>query len=301
MYALGLIGYPLEHSLSPRLHGAALRTLGLAGDYQLYPVPPLPQGAPGLAQLLAQVQRGQLHGLNVTIPHKQSVQPLLGTLTPAAQAIGAVNTIFCQDGQLCGDNTDAPGFLQDLQRLQLVGGPDGGSAPGHALVLGAGGSARAVVYALLGAGWRVSLAARRVAQAQALLVSLGEPAGRAYPLEVGSLQSLAAEVNLLVNTTPVGMWPRVEASPWPAGAPLPPGALVYDLVYNPPETELVRTARQAGLLASSGLGMLVEQAALALERWTGRSVPRRPMWLAVPEFLPADDRFLDGGIDDRDG
>ena len=110
----------------------------------------------------------------------------------------------------------------------------------------------------------------------------------ALTLDASGLQALHSRVHLVVNATPVGMWPHVEGNPWPGDVALPPQAVVYDLVYNPPETALVRAARSAGLAARSGLGMLVEQAALALERWTGLPVPRQPMWEAVPEFANPD-------------
>jgi len=162
---LGLVGWPLDHSLSPRMHNAALQTLGLAGEYRLYPIPPLPEGVTALSELLDRMRQGELKGLNVTIPHKQNVLSLLDEMTPAAQAIGAVNMIYSQGKQLTGNNSDAFGFLADLKRVfpSIFQEPDS-----TALVLGAGGSARAVVYALAQAGWRVMVAARRVQQAEQL-------------------------------------------------------------------------------------------------------------------------------------
>jgi len=279
-YHLGLIGYPLAHSLSPRLHHAALRALGLNGEYQLYPTPPFPEGSSRLCELLANLRTGKLHGLNVTIPHKQNVIPLLDILTPPASAIGAVNTIFCQDGNLMGDNTDAPGFMADLR--QFIAGN-----PSSALVLGAGGSARAVVYALAQSGCRVYLAARRLDQAQGLAQDMSKAGDRlkseivALRLKAEVMEQVTSTCDLIVNTTPVGMHPNTGASPWPMELPFPQGAAVYDLVYNPSETMLVRLARQSGLLATTGLGMLIEQAALAFERWTGQPVPREVMRKAV--------------------
>jgi shikimate dehydrogenase len=305
---LGLIGWPLGHSLSPRLHSAALQALGLAGEYQLYPLPPLPEGQAQLAALVDQLRRGQIHGLNVTIPHKQAVLPLVDELTPAARAIGAANTLYLQSGRLVGDNTDAPGFMADLQRLGFLcpaednsnlgtaqrGEPEGRDAKScvsmndqllgqthNVLVLGAGGSARAVCWALAGAGWQVSIAARRMEQAAALAASLGG-AARGLTARLLDADSLQGPFALMINTTPLGMFPQVESSPWPEGLPLPSGAAVYDLVYNPPETALLRAARAAGLPAANGLGMLIEQAALALEIWTGKNVPRNVMWDAIP-------------------
>jgi len=290
--SLGLIGYPLGHSLSPRLHTAALQALGLPGEYHLYPLAPGPELQPALNALLERMRRGELHGLNVTIPHKQAVVPLLDECSPAAEAIGAVNTIVARHGRLIGDNTDAPGFLADLRRAfpRL-------SASGDALMLGAGGAARAVIYALATAGWRVHAAARRPEQAHALVAGLyraippGLPAGapadaslHALALGASALAGLPT-LSLVVNTTSAGMAPDTALDPWPADAPFPTAAVLYDLVYNPPETALMRRAAQAGLAVTNGIGMLVEQAALAFERWTGLEAPRKTMWQAVREFI----------------
>ena len=284
MFRLGLIGYPLGHSLSPGIHQAALQAMGLAGEYRLYPVEPLPVGQDDLAQLVDWVRLGELDGLNVTIPHKPSVVPLLDELTPTATGIGAVNTIFREGDRLLGDNTDAPGFLAELQRLNVTG-------PGRALVLGAGGSARSVVFGLAQQGWQIRIAARRLGQAQSLANSIAQ--ARMAPelpqatilSRPGLLGGLSAD--LIVNTTPVGMTPLLDANPWPADLPLPRGAFVYDLIYNPAETLLLGAARQAGLQTANGLGMLVEQAALSLERWTGKPVPRAAMWAALEDFIQA--------------
>ena len=296
MYRLGLIGYPLGHSLSPGIHQAALLAMGLPGEYCLYPVEPLPQGEAALKQLVERVRQGELDGLNATIPHKPSVLSLLDGLTPTAEGIGAVNTIYRDGERLLGDNTDAPGFLADLER-------QGVSQPGIALVLGAGGSARSVVYALAGRGWQVRIAARRLDQAQTLARDilqaspensrhcqqsshqLAQP-DSALQLTRQEIEA-ALPVELVVNTTPVGMAPLLDSDPWPAGLPLPDGAFIYDLIYNPAESQLLGAARRSGLGCANGLGMLVEQAALALERWTARPVPRPPMWKALEEFIAA--------------
>ncbi|HVN55591.1 MAG TPA: shikimate dehydrogenase [Anaerolineaceae bacterium] len=283
---LGLTGWPLRTSLSPRLHQAALAAAGLEGDYGLFPVPPLPEGAADLAELTGRIRREDLDGINVTIPHKLHVIPFLDQLAPAAEAIGAVNTIFVRDGILYGDNTDAPGFLADL-RLQMGAGIAGLNSRRSALVLGAGGSARAVAYALARSGWEIWIAARRVEQAQQLADQIAgflSQDGREFHvivLESEDLHNASADFSLVVNTTPLGMAPDVSASPWPADLPFPRGAFVYDLVYAPAETALVRRAREAGLRAANGLGMLVEQAAEAFERWTGHAAARERMRQAV--------------------
>jgi shikimate dehydrogenase len=274
-----LIGYPLGHSLSPRLHKAALEAAGLEGEYSLYPV--APDDRAGLAALAGRLRSGELSGLNVTIPHKANVIPLVDSLTDGAASIGAVNTLYMKDGALIGHNTDAPGFMKDLARFL------GQSEPTRrkAVVLGSGGGARAVVHALVGGGWDVTVAAVLMDQAEALVASLAAGPGgsllRALPTGPGSLAPILDEIDLLVNASPVGMSPQTGESPWPAGLALPPGAAVYDLVYNPRETRLVREARAAGLRAVTGLGMLVEQAALSFECWTRAAASVQAMFAAA--------------------
>lgn len=280
MIQLGLIGYPLAHSLSPRLHQAALHACDLQGDYSLFPVEP--DNIQGLEAILDRVRAGEITGLNVTIPHKQTVIPLVDALTPTARAIGAINTIYLRDGSLIGDNTDAAGFRADLKKhLSTVPRRHGKLT---ALVLGAGGSARAIVYALVNDGWEVKIAARRVKQAHRLALS--------YPgneIRIANLKSLQTNLppltfDLLVNTTPVGMAPNIDQCPWPENLAFPERAVIYDLVYNPRETKLVRDACLQGRLATTGLGMLIEQAALSFEIWTGH----RPLAEAMFDALSQD-------------
>ncbi len=267
MIQLGLIGYPLGHSLSPKIHTAALKASGLDGSYSLFPI--VPDGKQGLKELLARVRSGGITGLNVTIPHKQNVIELMDELTPTAKAIGAVNTIYLREGKLVGDNTDAPGFLTDLKKF--IGSRELGIGNRKsATVLGAGGSARAVVYALLNDGWEVTIAARRIEQAEQLANSFTN-----YQLQVSDFSSfITHHSSLIANTTPLGMIPHIEASPLPENITLSPDTIIYDLVYNPRETKLVKDARAQGLSATTGLGMLIEQAALAFEIWTGHTPPR---------------------------
>jgi shikimate dehydrogenase len=287
-YSLGLTGYPLHHSLSPRMHAAALRDYGLQGKYQLYPV----EDAADLHKLLIRLRQGSLQGLNVTIPHKGSILSLLDVLTSTSRAIGAANTIFCRDGQLVGDNTDTAGFLADLDSLGWSQRVDQSHV---ALVLGSGGAARAVVYALTRSGWQVTIAARRREKAQALLETIQSSEGdgvstgeikqlSAIHLGEESLSSIDPAPGLIVNTTPLGMFPHQNASPWPQDLVFPVGAAVYDLVYNPAETALLKVARAGGLRVTNGLGMLVEQAALSFEIWTGMDAPREVMRQAVQEY-----------------
>ncbi|RME34770.1 MAG: shikimate dehydrogenase, partial [Deltaproteobacteria bacterium] len=264
----------LAHSRSPEIQNAALQKAGLHDwRYELLPTPP-----EDLPQAVARIRQADCAGGNVTIPHKEAIIPLLDALTPAAQAIGAVNTLFKRNGQLWGDNTDAEGFWLDLRQAF------GDLPPREALLLGAGGAARAVAYALARRGWGVTVAARRVTQAETLCRGLSSTVrGALHPLALDALPSAIgnrkSEIGnhqlplLIVNCTPVGMHPDVDASPWPPGAPFPAGAHLYDLVYNPEETRLIQQARAAGLPAVNGLGMLRTQAALAFRRWTVEGRP----------------------------
>jgi shikimate dehydrogenase len=278
VWCLGLVGWPLKHSLSPVLHQAALAAHALTGDYRVFPIPP--EGVqPGFSALFKEMREGRLDGLNVTVPYKQTVLPFLDRLSPAAQGVGAVNTIYSREGQLIGDNTDIDGFSEDLGNLEWR---ICGVTNKKALVLGAGGAARSVVYVLLNDEWAVTIAARRLEQAVALARDFASlsPDILCVPLD----EELAhLDVDLIVNTTPVGMYPNINESPWPASQPLPPNAAVYDLIYYPAETQLMRAAT----CSRNGLGMLVEQAALAFEIWTGLPAPRAEMRRAAEHRLTA--------------
>lgn len=278
-FRLGLIGYPLGHSLSPKIHSAALKACNLQGDYSLFPIHP--EDKPALQTLLARVRSGEITGLNVTIPHKRNVIEFMDELTPTAQAIGAVNTIYLEDNKLVGDNTDVLGFLRDLHLFIAVSDSEI-EKNDSAIVLGAGGSARAIVYGLLRDDWNVTILARSFDQAQELAISFPEYKSRIKFREIKDFHKLELSYpQLVVNTTPVGMYPNIDASPLPEDVILPNGSLIYDLVYNPRETKLVRIAHSKGLLASTGLGMLIEQAALAFEMWTGHNPPRDVLYQAV--------------------
>ncbi|MDH7486703.1 MAG: shikimate dehydrogenase [Anaerolineae bacterium] len=277
---LGIIGWPVEHSLSPTMHNAAFAALGLNWVYLPLPVPP-GQVEAALRGLLTLGFRGA----NVTVPHKEAVMPHLDSITEVAQAIGAVNTLVVGEGRLVGDNTDGAGFLAALQEAGFE--PRGR----RALVLGAGGAARAVAYALATAGAQVTVLNRTLSRTEALIQHLAPavPPNSLSPrlLDRDALVEEAVRADLLVNATSVGMWPDAEHSPWPDELPLPSHLTVFDLVYNPPETRLLRQARRAGAQAIGGLGMLVHQGALAFRLWTGHSPPLEAMWTACERALTA--------------
>jgi shikimate dehydrogenase len=259
------------------MHNAAAAAAGL--DYVYVPLPVRPEDVETAVPALPTLG---FRGVNVTIPHKQAVMPLLDEIDPAAAAIGAVNTIVVEPGSrgaatkgrlgqggMVGYNTDWSGFLADLAALGVaVAGRD-------CLVLGAGGSARAIVYGLMTAGARIQVLARRVEQARELIADLEAGfLGETRLLECRSLAELETAVStttapLIINTTPQGMTPNEISSPWPDDLPFPDGTFVYDLVYNPRQTKLMRQAQAAGCGAANGLGMLVQQGALAFQLWTG--------------------------------
>jgi len=287
-YHLGLIGYPIQHSLSPLLHRAALKATGIRGDYQLFPVEGLPQGNHQLKMVIEKLNDGELDGVNVTIPHKQNVIAYVDALSNDARCVGAVNTLYKRDGLLQGENTDVKGFIHDLHRIGVKNGENR-----LACVLGAGGGARAVIWGLLNSGWRVYILARNLEKSQSLIEGICANGASVYPdvknkmrgllLDPQVIKKLIEEeaVHLIVNATPLGMTSHPSGSAWPADIPLPKDAVVYDLVYTPPVTELIRQAQHWGVPAFNGLGMLVEQAALAFEIWTGIPAPRGAMWKQI--------------------
>ncbi|HLT58103.1 MAG: shikimate dehydrogenase [Limnochordales bacterium] len=275
---VGIIGWPVAHSLSPRMHNRAFAHLDMNWVYVPFPVHPseLETAVRGLRAL-------SVRGFNVTIPHKTAIVPLLDRLTPAAAAIGAVNTVINQDGYLVGDNTDGIGFVRSLRDEA-----DFDPAGSRVVVLGAGGAARAVAFALADAGvTRLVIANRTPARAQELAAAVARPGLEtgALGLDSPELREELAGADLLVQTTPAGM----EGG---SGAALPvpenwlhPPLIVCDIVYTPPLTPLLAAARRRGLRIVPGWGMLLYQGAAAFERWTGRPPPVAIMRAALLEVL----------------
>lgn len=264
---VGLFGWPVTHSISPQMHNAAFVARQMNWRYLAFPVPPdrVPAAVASLPAL-------GLRGVNVTVPHKQAVMPHLQNWTAAAEAIGAVNTIVVEeDGQLTGDNTDGAGFIADLNAHAVD------AARKRALVIGAGGSARAVVYGLAEAGVHsIAILNRTVAKAVDLAATMQayfpqiRISGAAFPDDV---TRSAQDADLIVNCTSLGMEPRIEGLPWEENVEFRADQIVYDLVYNPAMTRLLQLASTDGATSIGGLGMLVYQGAIAWEKWTGEAAP----------------------------
>lgn len=273
---LGLIGDPVEHSLSPALHSFLLSRAGLNYCYLAFRV-----GREGLGAALAGMRALGIRGFNVTIPHKEAVIPLLDRLSPEAEGIGAVNVVVNEGGVLIGHNTDCKGFLRGLEARGI---PLSGM---KAVVVGAGGAAAAAVFGLLSAGAEVAVANRTFSRAEALarrFSRLGTV--EAAPLE--GLPGLLREAELLVNATPLGMWPHTERTPVPPEF-LRGDVVVYDLIYNPLKTKLLREAEARGCSVIRGLEMLVHQGVGALELWTGHRFRAEDVAAAL--------EYLEGAMD----
>ena len=253
----GVIGWPIGHSLSPRLHGHWLKRYGIAGYY--VPIGLAPEDFE--AGLLSLPRLG-FRGVNVTIPHKEAALALASEATAAAREIGAANTLtFRRDGTIHADNTDGYGFVENLRQTA----PGWDARRGPALVLGSGGSARAVIAALLADGApEVRIANRNAARAEGLAAHFG---GRIRVVSWAEAPESAAGAATIVNTTPVGM--GSDAVPIDLGH-ADRGALVADVVYGRTATPLVAAARGLGLTAVDGLGMLLHQGVPGFERWFGR-------------------------------
>jgi shikimate dehydrogenase len=248
-----VMGHPVAHSRSPMLHGYWLKRYGIPGSYERVDVPP-----EGLADFFARFKEEGWVGGNVTVPHKIAVMPYLGRIEDAAKVINAVNTLWWENGELVGGNTDAIGFIGNLD--ELATGWDRSAK--KALILGAGGATRAVVYGLRSRGLEVALCNRTVAKAEALAAHFGNGVtGKG----LDKLEALIGDADLLVNTTSLGMVGQPPLEIDLAG--LKPEAIVYDIVYVPLETGLLKSAKARGLRTVDGLGMLLHQAVEGFRHW----------------------------------
>ena len=276
---VGLIGYPLGHTISPAFQQAAFDHHSLPVKYHAWPTHP-----DLLEKKVHSLRGGEYLGANVTVPHKERVAGLVDRLDAAAAAIGAVNTVVRENGSLAGYNTDAYGFATSLR---VTGGFDPRGK--RAVILGAGGAARAAVFALAEEGVRsLVIANRTLERAESLAASVGGTVCEvaAVPLGGAGLERAAADADLIVNSTSVGMQGGDAGSVSPLRAQLiPASALVYDMVYNPAQTPLLEEAAEAGAACLGGLSMLVYQGAGAFERWTGLDAPVQVMFEAAEEAL----------------
>jgi len=259
-----IIGDPVEHTMSPAMHNAAFQKMGLDYLYIPFRVAPeqLPQAVAGLNAL-------NVAGFNVTIPHKVAVMPLLDGLDPLAEKIGAVNTVVNEDGKLRGYNTDGDGFYRVL--LEQGFSPQGKNV----VLMGAGGAARAIAYTLAEKDARLTILNRRQELDWAENIArfiLDDLNKEVKVFELGDIAKVLPGADLLVNATSVGMSPADNDSPVPAPL-LEKVPVVFDIVYNPLKTRLLKEAAAAGVQTISGIDMLAWQGALAFEKWTGKAAP----------------------------
>ena len=271
---VGLLGWTVKHSLNPIMQNAAFQHLKLNWAYI-----PLPTAPESIKNGVRSLQTFNFIGANVIAPHQQAIMRYLDEISPLAQSIGVVNTIVIRDGIVYGYNTERYGFLQTLadSQFNLEGS--------RCLVLGAGGAARSVVFSLASSGAKtISVYNRTIEHAAFLVDDLQSTFSHVQfsfnPLTAKRLIDIKDTVDLIVNTTPLGMSPDVDSSPWPEDISLGK-AMVCDLVYNPLQTRFLRQAQAEGLKTIDGVGMVVHQGAKAYEIWTGQSPPTDLMRMAV--------------------
>lgn len=277
---LGIIGNPVEHSLSPVMHNAAIADLGL--DYIYVPFPVKPED---LSKVLAGFRAVDLGGFSITIPHKQAIIPLLTEISDDAANIGAVNTVWRTASGWKGTNTDAAGFVAPLKAMALDW------TKMTPVILGHGGAARAVVAGLTNLGCReIHVVGRNPDKLARFYQSWSHAPNIISRLKIHSwdnLSSLIPAADLLVNTTPVGMSPRVDASPVNESImeKLKQNAIVYDLIYTPNPTQFLKLAQAQGAKTLDGLEMLLQQGVVALEIWLQQPVPVDVMRNSLKEYL----------------
>lgn len=272
---VGLFGYPVEHSFSPPMHNAAFAALGLNLCYLAFNVPPT-----ALAEAVAGARAMDWLGFNLTIPHKEAILPLLDEISPEAEFLGAVNTVRIVEGRLLGYNTDGEGFLQALRQ----GFPQLNLAGQKVVIIGAGGAAKGVAFQLIKEGvGRLILANRTPSRAEAVVNALNKIGGAAAAIPLAQVAGELADTTLLINASPVGMYPHADVPPLVPQEALPPHLLVCDLIYNPPQTSLLQAARRAGCPTLNGRGMLLHQGAIAFTLWTGHEAPLAVMAAQLPD------------------
>ena len=275
----GIFGYPIAHSISPAMHQAALDHAGIDATYHAWETPP-----DALAQGVSMLRGDDYLGANVTVPHKQAVMEHVDEIDELATRIGAVNTIVNDDGRLLGSNTDAAGFIDSLR-------DESGLAPSglDAVLIGAGGAARAAAFALaMEAAASLTIANRTLERALALADEVCRVGLEtcAVALDDSELRDRCLGANLIVNSSSVGMLhgPAEGSSPVPIEF-IRPGVLVYDMVYNPADTPLLKISRSGGARVAGGLLMLVYQGAASFRQWTGQNASTTVMLEAARRAL----------------
>jgi shikimate dehydrogenase len=271
---LGVMGDPIAQSKSPLMHGAALKALGIPGAYV-----PLHVKPEDLGEAVHAIRVLGFLGVNVTIPHKVAVMTYLDRLDESAVAIGAVNTIVNDDGILTGYNTDGIGYVRSL-KAEAISDLSGA----RIMVIGAGGASRGIVAALLQEAPSSIIIANRTADKAQELAAVWSASGSVTGISLDDMTARLKDVDVLINTTSVGMYPHVEDMPVDP-ALLHKGMVVSDLIYNPLHTRLLTESRERGCIIHGGLGMFVYQGAYALEYWTGQSAPVDIMRRTIEECL----------------
>ncbi len=285
---VGVIGWPIQHSLSPPMHNAAFRALGLNWVYVAFAVPP-----DNVGTAIEGMRALDIRGLNVTIPHKAAVVSHLDEISATSRQLGVVNTIVNADGHLRGDSTDGAGFIRALAEAGE------GVTDNCVVLIGAGGSGRAVALAAAQEQPEELVIVDRTPQRAVELAKLVRAAGgleavRAIAPDSPEVARVVSSADVIIDATPVGMYPHTDVAPVISPEWLRPCQLVCDLTYNPRDTVLLQAAREAGARILDGTGMLVHQGAIAFEQWTGQQAPIEVMRLALLEALERASEFSGG-------
>lgn len=270
-----LLGHPVKHSISPQLHNSAFRYLGLNMVYLSFDVEPK-----NLSRVVKGLRSLGVVGFNVTIPHKVSIIKFLDMLDLTSKETGAVNTVVLENKKLKGYNTDVEGIRKSLLDLELEV-----NLRGRALIIGAGGAARAAIVALKLLGVKeMIIANRRIWKAAALARKFRKDGLKIKSISLMDVKRYSKSASIIINATPMGMWPHQDETPLYAND-ISSSSIVLDLVYNPLETKLLREAKNAGAKTINGLKPLIEQAVKAFQLWTGLEPPRDLLWSVAEKAL----------------
>jgi shikimate dehydrogenase len=265
---VGLIGHPISHSFSPFIHNTAFEILNLNFKYLVFDVPP-----ENLKEAIRGIPALGIIGVNITIPHKEAVLELLDNVSPETRIIGAVNTIVNENGNLTGYNTDVFGFTEPLKRFKNE------VANSPVLIFGAGGAARAVIYSLITnfQPEKIIISNRNLSRAQLLVEHFSQILGyrefEVRELFIPDMESDVKSARLIINATPIGMYPKSDETLIQNPELFHKGQIIYDVVYNPQETVMLKIAKSRGARIISGIDMLIFQAAKSFELWTGFDMP----------------------------